>query len=140
MWGKRPQVHFLSATTISVPYEEKNLIKYSSGTLLTTSDSEQHDDQPQRLSEDSVHGASSISRESRLMYKKIPLLIFIVWVWKGDDVPNSITDHMLMALIIVGLYGYLWLSFPRNSIKIGISCILEACSICIYVNGIDHYI
>ena len=40
------------------------------------------------------------------MYKKIPLLIFIVWVWKGEDIPHSIPDHMLMALVLVGLDGY----------------------------------
>ena len=37
--------------------EEDYLTKYSSGTLLTTSNSEQHTDQAQSLSEDSVHGS-----------------------------------------------------------------------------------
>ena len=53
------------------------------------------------------------------MYKKIPPILFIAWVWKGEDVPNFIPDHMLTALVLVGLDGYLRLSFPRNAIKLG---------------------
>ena len=69
--------------------------------------------------------------KSRLMYKNIPLLLFIVWVWKGEYIPHSIPDHMLTELILVGLDGYLWISFPRNAIKLGRACILKSCILCI---------
>ena len=46
-------------------------------------------------------------------------------------VPHSIPDHMLAALILVGLDGYFWLSFYRNAIKLGIACILGACLLCL---------
>ena len=38
-WRHRPQVRLLSAAPMSVPSEEEYLIKYSSGILLTTSNS-----------------------------------------------------------------------------------------------------
>ena len=48
---------------MSVPSEGEDLKKYSSGTLVTTSGSEQYTDLPQNISEDSVHGVSRISME-----------------------------------------------------------------------------
>ena len=48
---------------MAVPSREEYFKKYSSGTLLTTSISEQHTDPPLSLSEDSVHGVSRIPRE-----------------------------------------------------------------------------
>ena len=62
-----------------------------------------------------------------IMKKNIPLLLFILWVWKGEYTPHPITDNMLTSLILVGLDGYFWLSFPRNSIKLSRACILRAC-------------
>ena len=53
----------LSAAPMSVPSEEEYLIKYTSGTLLTASSSEQHTDLPQRLSKDSVDGVSPIPKD-----------------------------------------------------------------------------
>ena len=53
----------MSKAPMSVPSEEEYFTKYSSGTLLTTSGSEQHTDLSQSLSEDSVHGVSLIPRE-----------------------------------------------------------------------------
>ena len=38
---------------------------------------------------------------------------------------------MLPSLILVGIDGYLWLSFPRSSIKLGRACILGACLLCL---------
>ena len=67
----------------------------------------------------------------RPRYKKIPLILFIAGVWKGEEIPNSIPDHMLTALIPVGIDGYCWIYFPRNTIKLGRACILRACLLCI---------
>ena len=49
----------------------------------------------------------------------IPLVLFIVRVWKREDTPNSILDHMFTAFIFLGLDGYIWISLPKNTIKIG---------------------
>ena len=38
---------------------------------------------------------------------------------------------MITALIIVRLYGYLWISLPINAVKIGITYILGACLLCV---------
>ena len=62
--------------------------------------------------------------KSRLMQKNNPLLLFIAWVRKIEEIPHSIPDNMLTELILVGLDGYCWLSFPRNFIKLGRDCIL----------------
>ena len=62
-----------------------------------------------------------------IMYKNIPLLLFIAWFWKREDIPHNIPNHMLMALIIVGLDGYFWLTLPSNTIKLGTSYILGEC-------------
>ena len=69
--------------------------------------------------------------KSRLVYKKTPLLLFILWVRKREYIPHSIPDRILTALIIVGLAGYYWIPFPSNSIKLGRACILGACLLCI---------
>ena len=61
----------------------------------------------------------------------ILLLIIIAWVWKVKYTPNSITDNVLIALILVVLNGYLWLSFPRNYIKLVRDCILGTYMICL---------
>ena len=74
-----------------------------------------------------VHmGFHIVQGKSRLMQKKIALIIIIVWVWKGEDIPHSIPDHVFTTLIIVGLDGYFWNSFPRNAIKLVRSCLLGA--------------
>ena len=65
------------------------------------------------------------------MQKNIPPLLFIAWVWNGEDVPHYIVDHMLTEFILVGLDGYFWLSFSSNAIKLGRACILGACLLCI---------
>ena len=43
----------------------------------------------------------------------------------------DVTRVTTMALILVGLDGYLWFLFSRNVIKLGIACILDACILCI---------
>ena len=48
---------------MSLPSEENYLMKYSSGTILTTSGSGKHTDMPQSRSEESVLGVSRSPRE-----------------------------------------------------------------------------
>ena len=67
------------------------------------------------------------------MYKNIPIILSIAWVWKGEEIPYPFTDHVLTALIILGLDGYLWITLPMNHIKLGRECILGACIRCIYL-------
>ena len=71
-WRQRPQDWLLSAVPVSVPSEEEYLTKYSLGTLLTTSASEQHTDLPQSLSEYSIHGVSHILRKLYTGVKEDP--------------------------------------------------------------------
>ena len=52
-------------------------------------------------------------------------------LWYKEDISHSIPDHILTALIFVGLNGYFCLSFPRNSIKLGRACKLGAYLLCI---------
>ena len=48
--------------------------------------------------------------KSRLMQKNNPLLLFIAWVRKIEEIPHSIPDNMLTELILVGLDGHM----PKN--------------------------
>ena len=38
---------------------------------------------------------------------------------------------MLTALVLVGLDGYCWLSFSRNTIKLDRACMLRVCFLCL---------
>ena len=69
--------------------------------------------------------------KSRMTKNKMPTLFFIFWFWEGEDVSHSIHDHMLTALILVGLDGYFWIFFPRNPIKLDRACILRAYLLCL---------
>ena len=53
----------------------------------------------------------------RLMYKDIPLLIFISGFWCRLDIRNYISDHMLIALIFVVFEDFL-ISFSSNTVKL----------------------
>ena len=52
------------------------------------------------------------------MWKDIPLIHFIVRFWYREDIPHSITDHMLMAFILVAFDRNFRLSFSRNTLKL----------------------
>ena len=128
-WRQRPQVLLLSAAPMSVPSEEDYLINYSSGTLLIMSSSIMI---RLRDFQKTLYMVFHVFQgKSRLVWKKIPPLLFITWVWKGEDVPHSIPYQMLTALILVRLDGYCWLSLSSNGIKLGRSCILGSCFLCL---------
>ena len=69
----------------------------------------------------------------RLISKKIPLLLFIAGIWYREDIPHSISDHMLTVLILVGLILCCCISFPRTSIELSKACILNTCLFCLYI-------
>ena len=52
------------------------------------------------------------------MKKEIPLLLFIARFWYREDIPNSIPDNMLKALILVGFDKDLLIYFSRNPVKL----------------------
>ena len=78
----------------------------------------------QSLLKGSVQGLHVFQGKFRMVEKKIPLLLFVLWFCNVEDILHPISDHMLTALILVGLDGYFWLSFSRNPIKIDRACIL----------------
>ena len=62
------------------------------------------------LEEGHLPGQIKPVKSVALMQKNNPLLLFIAWVRKIEEIPHSIPDNMLTELILVGLDGHM----PKN--------------------------
>ena len=65
-----------------------------------------------------------IQGKQGLVEKKAPFILLVARFQHPEDIPRTITDHVITALILVGLTKDWKINFTRNAVKFHRFCIL----------------